>query len=140
VGMILEGNFFSIPHEMVDSGLLSSMSGSQAKLYMVLLKLANRFGGPAFFHSDKELLNLTGIKDNKTLTKAKKVLKRMRLIDYKKYPGKRTDYRIVGAGITAVDVTEPESIVTDMSEPQSIEEEDIVNGFDDGLDMVDAMI
>jgi len=97
MGIKFDCNFFVIPHLVVDTGLLNQMTGSEAKLYLVLCKLSNRFSRITVFHSDEQLMILTGIKDHKTLTRAKKGLKRLDLIDYRKKPGLRTDYTLIVA-------------------------------------------
>jgi len=95
MGIKLGCKFFAVPHYIVDKELLSKMKGSEAKLYMVLCKLSNRFSRIEIFHSDVQLLQLTGIKDRKTLTRAKRGLRELGVIDYRKRPGFRTDYILI---------------------------------------------
>lgn len=88
-------NFFDMSHYLIDFGVWANLSPPAKALYVVLSERGNRYTSidkKVFFQSDKELLQLTGIKNQKTLTKAKKELKKKRLIDYWKRVNMRTEY------------------------------------------------
>lgn len=90
-------NFFDMSHYLIESGIWASLGWSAKALYVVLSKAANRYTTKQrkeFFQSDHQLMLLSGIKDQKTLTKAKKELKQERLIGYRKQKKLRTVYSI----------------------------------------------
>ena len=66
--------FFAIPSALMDDGICKGLSGSACKLYLFLCHMANHKRAPIVEASNEEIMSTTGIRDHKSLKKARREL------------------------------------------------------------------
>ena len=109
---IHEGNYFTIPHELIESWdgkiavyHLATLSGGASKLYMALSHFANRFKGRPFSMGDERLSKVVGLK-RKQLGRLRDELRNRGMIKTKAGGGNILIYEVLSVPFMTTQKTE----------------------------------
>lgn len=87
-------NSFQLPNELIDSGIMCDMAPNDLKCYLVIVRKTAGWHKEWDTVSITQLMELTGIKDKRTVFKSMENLEEYGLIESKKERGKTTQYKL----------------------------------------------